>query len=393
MPNFYTPEFSRDGRVFGLDIIRCLAILFVLIDHSLILLPPFFGKDLIREYSGTIGVELFFTLSGFLIGTILLKAFTKNTSFSQKVRMNFWNRRWLRTLPAFIFYFTLYVLVTMLTGYEEFGNPDWKSIISVLFFVQNFLFIQSNYFPISWSLAIEEWFYLLFPLSLSLLSSILKKANTRIFLLAIISFVVMSFMLRVGIFSLTKSGILTSLADNIGISRFQDRLNTGTRKIILLRLDAASYGVLLAFFFYFYKEVLLQRSRFLFALGLLITGVACFLYYDITLSNFNFLSFVFSFPLFGIGFALMLPFIYTVSVNSLPPFLPPFIQNVSIISYSVYLSHSIFLNLLQHWKGGDDNWGTSLVCVGVMLVATYFISVVSYNFIEQRGMALRKAEA
>ena len=86
------------GRVYGLDVFRAFAILFVLIGHSFehSKIPPqlqVFGR------LGILGVELFFVLSGFLIGSIIMRLIDKNSFQNFSDIVIFWKRRWLRTLP------------------------------------------------------------------------------------------------------------------------------------------------------------------------------------------------------------------------------------------------------------------------------------------------------
>src|SRR5437868_4314520 len=87
-------------RSAGLDLMRALAITLVLLHHFLLpvlrhasWVVPFFGW-------GFIGVDIFFALSGFLIGRILLKL---DSTVARRPRelLRFWARRWLRTLPIY----------------------------------------------------------------------------------------------------------------------------------------------------------------------------------------------------------------------------------------------------------------------------------------------------
>jgi peptidoglycan/LPS O-acetylase OafA/YrhL len=81
-------------RIYGLDILRAVAILDILIGHSLTHANIDFGLfD---------GVNLFFVLSGFLIGKILIKNMERE--FTIKSLYTFWYRRWMRTLPAYFLY-------------------------------------------------------------------------------------------------------------------------------------------------------------------------------------------------------------------------------------------------------------------------------------------------
>ena len=91
------PNYSR--RIFGIDLIRAIAILNVLIGHgSFILDKANTDFPWIRLISG---VELFFVLSGFMIGGIIIKSFEKNPEYGIKDISNFLKRRWFRTLPNY----------------------------------------------------------------------------------------------------------------------------------------------------------------------------------------------------------------------------------------------------------------------------------------------------
>ena len=118
------------------------------------------------------GVELFFVLSGFLIGGIIIKEFQNNTAFGIKQIFHFWKRRWFRTLPNYYLILLLNVIIVYFGIIkEDFLQFNWK----FFFFLQNFAHHFYGFFWESWSLSIEEWFYLLFPIILMLLYLLLIK--------------------------------------------------------------------------------------------------------------------------------------------------------------------------------------------------------------------------
>jgi len=96
-----------ENRVFGLDILRFIAIFMVLLGHSLILAPQSV-KKVVNPFLYD-GVAIFFVLSGFLIGGILLKVLNKGAA-SWSGLIDFWKRRWMRTLPVYLFVL-LYLLI------------------------------------------------------------------------------------------------------------------------------------------------------------------------------------------------------------------------------------------------------------------------------------------
>jgi peptidoglycan/LPS O-acetylase OafA/YrhL len=94
------------SRNYGLDLLRAAAICLVLISHFSLVFVGLFDPNPVVQIAGFLGVELFFVLSGFLIGQILLRTVLVSP-FLSTVKV-FWSRRWLRTLPAY------YVVITIL---------------------------------------------------------------------------------------------------------------------------------------------------------------------------------------------------------------------------------------------------------------------------------------
>ena len=95
-------------RIYGLDILRAFAILFVVAGHGEVLLPRQLKS--INDFFVFDGVSIFFVLSGFLIGGILIKILEKN-QITINLLFEFWIRRWFRTLPNyFLILITLGIL-------------------------------------------------------------------------------------------------------------------------------------------------------------------------------------------------------------------------------------------------------------------------------------------
>ncbi len=145
---------------------RSLAIILVLILHQAELTPtmPLFLQKMAS--TGWSGVDLFFVLSGFLIGG---QAFTETlVSFKTSLR-NFWVKRWFRTFPLYFVVLFVYVIVKPIVFHKPF-NDDWRLY---LFYLQNFF--SPHDFLQSWSLCIEEQFYFIFPLLVFGFSFLRKK--------------------------------------------------------------------------------------------------------------------------------------------------------------------------------------------------------------------------
>lgn len=145
----------RLGRVPALDGLRGLAILLVMLGHS-----PLPGVTA----AGPVGVTVFFTLSGFLITTLLLE---ECASTGRVALSRFYARRALRLLPALLVF-----LVTM-TVFALTSNlplaPSARDLVGTLFYVGNFTTGMQGHDTVithTWSLAVEEQFYIVWPLVL-----------------------------------------------------------------------------------------------------------------------------------------------------------------------------------------------------------------------------------
>jgi peptidoglycan/LPS O-acetylase OafA/YrhL len=149
---------AAGGRLPGLDGVRAWAIIIVVLSHASV---PYFASA-----GGMAGVHLFFVLSGFLITGLLLAETEKNGRIDL---LAFWGRRALRLLPA-LWVCVAGVLALFLLGGWATRQDLVHNAIPTLFYYANFARISSPYGPFvhTWSLAIEEQFYLTWPLVLAL---------------------------------------------------------------------------------------------------------------------------------------------------------------------------------------------------------------------------------
>jgi len=143
-----------DTRVFGLDLLRASAILLVLVAHASFMFLPLTHRLEGWWVLGHLGVELFFVLSGFLIGAILVRQASANRFGVGR----FWLRRWLRTLPNYYLFLGINILIA------RWIDGSWPPAAPYAVFLQNFAWPQPIFFIESWSLAVEEIFYLVAPL-------------------------------------------------------------------------------------------------------------------------------------------------------------------------------------------------------------------------------------
>jgi peptidoglycan/LPS O-acetylase OafA/YrhL len=345
-------------RVFGFDILRCIAILFVLFSHTSFMLPATERqKDIYLVYFGFTGVEIFFVLSGFLVGRIFLELIA-GRSFSLPLLRYFWVRRWFRTLPA---YYLSLILYTSLVYYtQHWCIFDIHSNLLFLVFLQNFWSPSPEFFRHAWSLSVEEWFYLLLPLWIWLFYRFIKVRNITLS----------------GI--LACIGLITALRVLIVIV-YNPVWNLSVRAITPLRLDSLMMGVLSAYIYLHYKEQWKKYAGICFIAGLIITLFAsAWLYIDVIRhpDAAGFFSKTFFFNVFTGGIALCMPYMSSVR-NARVKIIGGFVTYVSIVSYSLYLLHVLFMYvyLTVCYKFGFPEtllvrfWGTWIVCLigaGVM---------------------------
>ncbi len=151
-------EFLARRHFGSLDGIRCLSVGAVLWHHSPLFNP---GDEPLRLLErGFLGVDLFFVLSGFLITTLLLREETREGRFSIT---GFYWRRILRILPVY------FLLVTALSIYYVLirGESQYGPLVPFYYvFLANFLIEDIPLLAPTWSLSVEEQYYLIWPLIL-----------------------------------------------------------------------------------------------------------------------------------------------------------------------------------------------------------------------------------
>ena len=177
-----TSHFNRMNptapRNHSLDALRALAVAMVFAAHAI---PLTAESPIWIERVATFGqrgVDLFFVLSGYLIGSIVLREFYGNGRISI---FQFWRNRWYRTMPAYYVTLALYLLKELVPHRSEgLGNP-----YSYIFFLQSYLVGHLTDFAHSWSLCVEEHFYLGLPLILFVTGLSGDKAREKFIILLV----------------------------------------------------------------------------------------------------------------------------------------------------------------------------------------------------------------
>jgi peptidoglycan/LPS O-acetylase OafA/YrhL len=281
------------------------------------------------EFLSFLFVEFFFILSGYVLTPQLLKI---NTKENLKI---FWYRRWIRTLPLFIL-----CLITFSFLFKRFDEDTVK----YFFLIQNIYpnFLNTDYISVLWSLSIEEYFYILFPLLLFFF----KKINIlKISLILIVFYFFLNF--------LSSFYLQTS------------ELRTNT----FLRLDSIAYGIVL---FFVIKRNIKINNKFVFT-----TLSFLLVYFFINFSNkdFNNLeTFLYILSLKFFSFCLCFTIIKKENLFLNFSKLGKILAN---LVYSAYLFHLLFIYLLKFYS--LNVYISFVIYIGLLLLFTLCI----YNFFEK----------
>lgn len=365
-------------RIFGLDIMRATAIMMVVVSHALWLGTESEGivYDLLR-LSGVMGVEIFFVLSGFLIGRIILKMLVEN-NFSFNQIKYFWVRRWFRTLPNYYLVLILNILLALVLG-DQLPRQLWKYV----FFIQNFSTPIPLFFTESWSLPIEENAYIIGPLLLYLVLSInFKVKKTTLFLWTTL-FIISVFTVNKLLYNLNNQETTMSL------------WNASLKAVTIYRIDAIFYGFVAAYVSFKKPKLWLNSKVLCVIIGLLIILAVNYSIPKLNLfiENSPFFWNVFYLPINSIAIALCLPFLS--SIESAPKFFLVPITFISIISYSMYLLHySIILRLVKDFITLDSSTEyISFIMVSIYIISTIVMAYLLYRIFEKPMMDLRDKPA
>ncbi|MFJ1747854.1 acyltransferase family protein [Streptomyces sp. NPDC088116] len=168
------PSALRGRRVRGVDGLRAVAVALVMVYH----LEP----DLLP--GGSLGVDVFFTISGFVITRLLLAEFARTGDVALR---GFYWRRWLRLVPALLAVCAVCAVLALTTRLPGFDNA-WAAVVLSATFLMNIVRAaqpgayssDTSLLSHTWSLSVEEQFYLLWPPILLLL---LRRVGARTVLL------------------------------------------------------------------------------------------------------------------------------------------------------------------------------------------------------------------
>jgi peptidoglycan/LPS O-acetylase OafA/YrhL len=362
---------STHNRIFGLDLLRAVAIFITVYGHAVMLVPPAYQSWHNLPVSAIDGVNIFFVLSGYLIGGILLKALLDaRKPFSLG---HFWMRRWLRTLPAYLVVLGGAVAVAAAQG--KLPAEVWRYFC----FSQNLVAPHPTFFPEGWSLAVEEWFYLLFPVTVLVLAGVTRSRRAAM-AGTIALFLTLPLVFKYYQYQQGK-GLDAALWDSY------------YRRVVAARLDAIALGVLACYLQHYHAGLWrgLRRPGLALAAGLL---VVTFLYPKLG-PNVLFYN-VWLRPLLeGLTVLLVLPFFSQLRYAHYTPTMRG-LTLLSLISYSMYLlNKSILIKLvltpLTHSvltpHLGAGGWLVAYALYWVLLLVG---ALLLYTYVEVPFMKLRE---
>ena len=358
---------NSTSRIPELDGIRGVAILIVIVWH-------YVNNYLIHTDSSIVnfifwftcnfwnGVDLFFILSGLLIGGILLKY--KN---SKNYFRTFYLRRIFRIFPVYYFLLGMYVILIFakpnLTGTSLFNNsiPVW----SYALYCQNYLMIIKQSFgagwlSVTWSLAIEEQFYLLLPALIFLI-------NRKFLTILIVFLIILAAVLR---FFSYPDNFLTYMS-------FQ------------CRMDNLFAGVLIAMLFEKEKNVdfLKTKRTIIYAIFFILSGLMLYISYH-NLNKFNNLNSL-NYSYFMLFFSTLIIIAVLFKDSIIAKILRfKLLRQIGTVSYGIYLFHVIVIDLVYRILKMNgiyilNNFQVILIAL-VSFIFTFSISLLSYHFFESK---------
>ncbi len=315
---------------------------------------------------GWIGVDLFFVLSGYLIGGQLLAPLARNQSINLK---RFFARRALRIMPAYFVILAIYIFLPSWREYPEM-TPWWRFLVSV----QNIGLHGGTAFSHAWSLAVEDQFYLALPFILLFVNRWPSAA------------VIVPCSIFVGGLLLRTFLAYENPAEDVGVSYrgFQTWIYYPT----WTRLDPLVFGVALAAIEKFREQ---WWSRLMnFAIWLWLPGVALIVY-ALWLGEGDYLSIaaaVWQFPLLALGFAALL--VCAVSRRSfLSRIKIPGAAFIASIAYSAYLVQKLVIHFVWEFCTSHNVALTSASALIGVEICVYLAATVLFFTVERPFLQLR----
>jgi len=359
------PRFQNRERQPGLDLLRAFAIIVVVVYHAAL-----FGFKLPGRVDrfGWIGVDLFFVLSGYLIGGQLLASLARD----QRIKLGrFFTRRALRIMPAYFVVLAIYFSLPSWREYSEMSQPLWKFLLSV----QNIALHGGTAFSHAWSLAVEDQFYLALPF---LLLFLYRRPRAAIIIPCLI--VIGGIGLRAFLAARNPS------VDGGGVSfrGFQAWIYYPT----WTRLDPLVFGVGLAGIEKFRPEWWKQITNC--ATWLWLPALVCIVY-GLWLGEGDYLTVtacVWQFPLIALGMAALLicavsPRLFLCRVAI------PGAAFIASIAYSAYLIQKLIIHSVEQFFTSHNMALTSVPVLICVQLCVYAAATILFFTVERPFLQLR----
>lgn len=361
-------------RIFGLDIMRAYAILSVLYLHAYTIMRGHFGiNKSVLKLNLIDGVSVFFVLSGFLIGGIILDIAQRDKWNTFGDILNFWKQRWLRTIPAYIFV----LLINIYFSYSIYHYlPD--NIYAYFLFLQTFYFKVKHYFFFeSWSLCVEEWFYFFIPIFFVLFHYISKNVQLSLVFSALLLIVYSTFF-RYYFF--------------VNNYAFNDSINF-YRFATVNRFDSIAFGILGVLIFRYYPVFWIKSKYIALSIGIFL--IVWNKFYAENYNSFDLYNTVFIYTIEPLSALMFIPFLHDIK-KGINPFLTSIITRISLISYSLYLlnAYTIKESLIKiiltkaNFELSSDN--LALLTLYLFYVLSFLLAHLLYAWVEKPFMEMRK---
>lgn len=338
----------------NLDGLRAIAALMVIIFHFL----ASFSYDSkiflsLKKISifGQTGVDLFFVLSGFLITRILLKTKKGNNYF-----LNFYSRRTLRIFPLYYFFLVLfYLIVPFLTNVPSFSFGEQLYFYTYLQNISVTFNLGGKGPHHYWSLAVEEHFYLFWPLFIYFL-------NKKFIKYVVLGIVFLTILLRI-----------IMVSNEYGVFYFT-----------FTRFDSLAIGALLALLELKSFFTVANRKKFVFGISVFFVLLIIWAF---AINN-HLIKETFKYLIYSCLYFFVIAYILSLDKSSyLNKFLTSkILQFLGKISYGLYVYHPLVLIIMHKYLVT----GYLLFDFIVLIIFTVIISHFSFVFFESKFIKLKK---
>lgn len=370
---------SKPQKIYfpGLNGLRFISALAVIITHIELMkdklgyenlwLDPLFHK------LGGLGVSFFFVLSGFLITFLLIKEKNQNGYFSIK---NFYMRRLFRILPLYYLIFFLGFFIIPNSSFfnipfftQSFSNNYWPNFIFYLLLLPNLAFSIFSPVPLigqSWSIGVEEQFYIFWPIFLRRL----KKINIKSMVFFFSSIVIIKLIILIICFFF-ESNFLVSLKKFVAMTKFENMIIGAIGAILII--DKNKF-----FLNFIYHPLVLFGS---------LLGIFALIYLPSDLANDGM-------HIINSLFFLVIILNVATNENSFLKLENKVLNFLGSISYGIYMYHFIIIFIVIKIMAYFNilfsfNLLQNIILYSTIIFLTISISFISYHFFEKRFLKLK----